>query len=129
MAQKSVLLVDDDADLVQALELVFKSAGYTVHTAGNRTEGWEKAREVHPDLVVVDVMMETEMDGFQLTYDLRRDKDLKAMPIIMLTAINQKMPFHFSPDTDEDYIPVDKFIEKPVDPATLLKEAAALIKK
>ena len=127
MENKHILLVDDDADLVQALTPVLESAGYQVTTAGNRNEAWQKAQEIQPDLAIVDVMMETQSDGFHLTYDFRRHEKLKDVPIIMLTAINQKLPFHFSSETDEDYIPVNKFIEKPVDPKTLLREIAGLL--
>lgn len=129
MAQKTILVVDDDADLVDALSIVLESAGYNVLRAGSREQGREMASKQRPDLAIIDVMMETETDGFHLTYDFRHDEKLKDMPIIMLTSINQKLAprFNFSPETDGDYIPVNKFIEKPADPKQLLREIAKLL--
>lgn len=127
MANKTILIVDDDQDLVDVLTTVLESAGYRVESAADRSEGWSKAQQSPPDLAVIDVMMGSDVAGFQLTGDFRRDEKLKKVPIIMLTAINQKLPYGFSPDKDEEFIPVDRFLEKPVDPETLLKEVAALL--
>jgi len=127
MAQKTILVVDDDAALVDTLTTILESAGYRVVGASGRADAWKKLQGETPDLAIVDVMMESETEGFHLTYDVRADERLKKMPVIMLTAINQKLPFHFSPVEDEEFIPVQKFIEKPVDPATLLKEVGSLL--
>lgn len=127
MAKKNILLVDDDEDLVLALKLVLDSAGYNVITAGSRKEAWQKAQASKPDLAILDVMMEKQSDGFDLARDLRADPKLKDVPIVIATAINQKLPFEFSPDEDSDYVPVNKFMEKPIDPRMLLREVAGLI--
>lgn len=127
MASQNILIVDDDKDLVSALSTVLESAGYRVESAADRSEGWNKAQQSPPDLAIIDVMMGSDVAGFQLTYDFRRDDKLKNVPIIILTAINQKLPYGFSPDTDKEFTPVDRFMEKPVDPEALLKEVADLL--
>ena len=127
MAKGNILIVDDDRDLVDTLRTVLESAGYQVSSAGSRAEGWQKAQQSPPDLAIIDVMMGTEVEGFQLTYDFRRDEKLKAVPIVMLTAINQRLPYGFSLDKDREFLPVDRFLEKPVEPQVLLKEVEKLL--
>ena len=72
-------------------------------------------------------MLDTVGEGIQLTRQFRRDDGLKDMPMIMLTAVNQKLPLHIGPETEEGYLPVDRFIEKPVAPSELLKQISGLI--
>ncbi len=127
MADKRILIVDDDPDLVSVLKTAIEPAGYDVVTAKNGTEGWEKAKETSPDLAIVDVMMDTFGEGIKLTHRFRQDQDLKGMPIIMLTAVNQNMDYSIDAETDEGYLPVDKFMEKPVEPSELLSEIAKLL--
>jgi len=127
MADEEILVVDDDEDLAEALSAVLKSAGYSVTWAANGTEAWRKAQDSPPDLALVDVIMDSVSEGVQLTHRFRRDEKLKDVPIIMLTAVNQKLPLHLGQETGEGYLPVDKFLEKPVDPAVLLAEIAALL--
>jgi len=128
MPGKRVLVIDDDEDLVAALRAVLESAGYSVDAAANAAEAWERAREVRPDLAIVDVMMGTLSEGIQLAQQFRQDAELKDMPLIMLTAVNQRFSLQIAPETEEGFLPVDRFIEKPVEPARLLKEVSELLK-
>jgi len=127
MADKRILIVDDDADLVEALTLALRSRGYHVTSAATGKEAWEKAQQTPPDLAIIDVMMETVSDGIQLTHRLRQNERLKNVPILMLTAVNQAFSLNLDRETEDGYLPVDKFLEKPVEPAALLKEVEALL--
>jgi CheY-like chemotaxis protein len=127
MARERILIVDDDRDLVSVLSTVIESAGYRVSHAYDGEQALEKARESAPDLAIVDVMMETIGAGVRLTHEFRRDPRLKDMRIIMLTAVNQRLPLGIGAETQEGYLPVDKFMGKPVDPADLLKEVKELL--
>jgi CheY-like chemotaxis protein len=127
MGSKKILIIEDDADLVAALRTALESVGYTVDWAANGKEARQRVRKARPDLAVIDIMLDTVSEGVQIVQEFRRDKNLKDMPIIMLTAINQKLPFSIGPELEEGYLPVNRFIEKPVDPVQLLKEIAALI--
>jgi len=115
--QKSILLVDDDADFIEANRIVLEKTGYDVIAAYSAKEGLEKAFKHLPDLIILDVMMERMTDGFFVTYDLRKNNETKDIPILMLTSVNETVPYEFEPD--EQYLPVDRFIEKPVTPRQL----------
>ncbi len=118
MASKKVLLVDDDRDFVDANRLVLESRGYEVFSAHDSEAGREKALEVEPDLIVLDVMMETHEAGFVLARWLRGNEATAGIPIIMLTGVNQQYPLKFG--KDDIWLPVDEFLEKPIEPDTLL---------
>jgi len=88
---KHVLIVDDDPLIGQFLVDVLDGKGFTVTMARNGKEGLEAARSQKPDLILLDVMM-PELNGFQVCEALRRDASLEAIPVVMLTAMeNQKL--------------------------------------
>lgn len=115
-----VLLVDDDADFVQMNRLVLEKEGFEVLTAYNPQECLEKAKAGKPDVIVLDVMMTTPTDGFHLSYTLRNTPETRHVPILMVTSVNQTVPYKFEPD--QNWLPVDKFLEKPVAPEVLIEE-------
>ena len=112
-----ILIVDDDPDMVLAARLCLKSAGHQVIEAKNGAQGLEKIKAEVPDLIILDVMMDTTTEGFQLALTLRSpDADseyaqYRDIPILMLTAIHTTTPLRFGPD--DEYLPVDDFIDKP----------------
>ncbi|MBM4036871.1 MAG: response regulator [Planctomycetes bacterium] len=129
MANEQILIVDDDKDLVTTLATVLESAGYRVSSAANGTEGWKKAQESRPDLAIIDVIMDTVGEGVRLTHRFRSDDKLRSVPIIMLTGVKKKMRMDLRPLDEEGYLylPVDKYMDKPVDPQALLREVAGLL--
>ncbi len=128
-AEKTVLVVDDDPDIVEATRMILESAGYKVETAANGTEGLSKARAVLPDAIILDVMMDRESEGFHVSYELRQGEDTKDIPILILSAIGQKSGFQFSPETDGDFLPVNAYVEKPIEPKALLAKIEELLRK
>ena len=130
MATKgTILVVDDDPDIVETTKTILEAAGYGVVTASNGAEGLAKARSAKPDLMVLDIMMDKETEGFHVAYQLKEDPATAAMPIVVLTNVAAKSGFKFSPKTDDDYLPVDAFIEKPLEPKAFLSQIAELLKK
>ena len=130
-AASTILIIDDNADMVLAVSMPLEAAGYQVASASSGREGLEKVVEVEPDLIILDVMMETGTAGFQVSLALR-SPDLSSpyarfrdIPILMLTAIHTTTSLRFGPD--EVYLPVDDFIEKPVDPDVLLEKVGTLL--
>lgn len=117
---KNILIVDDDRDVFESMKIVLSSEGYGVAWATNGREALEKAREEKPDLMILDVMMNTDDEGFQVTYNMKKDKELSKIPIIMVTSIGSKTGFSFDKTRDEDFLPVNEFLEKPVDPKVLV---------
>ncbi len=123
-----VLLVDDDIDLVEMNKAVLEANGYEVAAAFSGQEGLEKARQLHPAVIVLDVMMDYKTEGFHVTYDLRQDPQLKNTPIIMLTGINKEdFIGRFQPDPT--WLPVDKLFDKPIPPQVLLEEVKKALGK
>jgi CheY-like chemotaxis protein len=126
MANEKILIIDDDDDLVHALRLPLEAAGYRVSRAASGNEGLQKIKEGKPDLIILDVMMDTTTEGFHISLALRSPdpkseyKDYSKIPILMLTSIHSTTNLRFGPD--KDYLPVDAFIEKPIEPAELLQK-------
>ncbi len=117
---KKILIVDDDRDVFESMKIVLESEGYGVEWATNGREAIEKAKAGKPDLMILDVMMNTDDEGFQVTYKIRQDSQLSGIPIIMVTSIGSKTGFSFDKNRDEDFLPVNEFLEKPVDPKVLI---------
>ncbi len=118
---KRILVVDDDIDFLENMRIVISSHGYDVLTAENPDQARGKLENDTIDLIVLDVMMVKDSDGFNLAQSLKADPKYKHIPIIMATAVNQKQTaFTFGKDTDGSFLPVDKFMEKPIKADELL---------
>ena len=124
MAKKTILIVDDDADFVEATRVVLETAGYAVKSASNGKEALASLAKGGVDCLLLDVMMTRDTEGFHIAQEIRANPATAKVPIVMLTGISQKTGFAFSPETDAEYLPVDAFLEKPVDPDVLLQTIA-----
>ncbi len=127
-----ILIIDDDADYVHGLRIFLEAAGHHVSTAGSGSEGLKRVKEIEPDAIILDVMMETRTEGFHVSLALR-DRSPNAeyaafrhVPILMLTSIHQTTSLRFGPD--EDYLPVSAFLEKSVRLDVLLAKVEELLK-
>ena len=128
MASSSILIIDDDQDLTSALQTVLESSKYSVRVAGNPDEGMEKLNAEKPDLIILDVMMNTWQDGFDMARSLKKNDEFKAIPILMLTGVEDKTGLEFKSEAgNEEWLPVETFLDKPVEPATLLAEVKKLL--
>lgn len=120
MTARKILVIDDDIDLVEIIRVTLENEGYKVIDAQNGERGLARAREEQPDLLLLDVMMGAVDEGFQVAYQLRSDPATKEIPILMLTAVADRTGFEFDPAKDQEFLPVDEFLEKPVSPRKLL---------
>ena len=120
-----ILAVDDDPDFLEYTRIVLESQGYEVRTATNTETALKMMRQEKPDVVLLDVMMTYVLDGVHITRQMRDDPELRRVPIIMISAIVSREEASVFP-TDE-YLAVDAFLTKPVDPADLLKQVAKLL--
>ncbi|MHC4119433.1 MAG: response regulator [Planctomycetota bacterium] len=128
MENAKILIVDDDPDFVVVMKTVLEGEKYTVDTAPGKTEALEKLRAGKPDLLILDVMMNTWSDGFEMARDLRKNPDYKDIPIIMLTGVEQRTGIEFkSAAGDSEWLPVDAFLDKPVESKVLLAEVEKLL--
>ncbi len=135
MEKLKILVIDDDPDLVESIRIVLEANNYNVSSAANGTEGLRLIKEIHPDLIILDVMMDSITEGFHVSQQLRNQDPqseysaYSTIPILMLTAVSQKMHMEFSPQTDGDYLPVDEFVDKPIKIEALLQRVKKLIQK
>jgi CheY-like chemotaxis protein len=132
MMSKEVLIVDDDNDFVETTGIVLKGNGYEIRTANNGEEALKRVMEKVPDLILLDIMMKTKGDGIWVSEKIKSDESLKSIPIIMITAVNQDadmVKYHFekSAGIDSEYIPVNGFMEKPIEINELLAEIKKII--
>jgi DNA-binding response OmpR family regulator len=117
---KKIMIIDDDIDLVEAMRVTIEADGYNVIDAQDGVKGYELLKSEKPDLLILDVMMDSQDEGFHLAYQIRSDQETKEIPILMVTAVGAQTGYKFDPERDEAYLPVNEFIEKPVNPRALL---------
>lgn len=122
---RKILLVDDDAAFADATALILKQAGYDTLTAQSGKEGLAVAREHRPDLMILDVMMGRPDEGFAVARVIASDPDLAGMKVLLLSAVGERYDMFFEPD--DNLLPVDKVLEKPVDADELLKTIEGLL--
>jgi CheY-like chemotaxis protein len=117
-----ILIVDDDKDVVDSTRALLETAGYAAVSAFSGEEGYAKALVEKPDLMLLDVMMAHDSEGFEIARRLHENADTKDLPVIIMTGIRRAkhLPFRFEPD--EDWLPVKAVMEKPVRPDALLKQ-------
>jgi CheY-like chemotaxis protein len=115
---KSILLVDDDPDFLEQNRMLLEANGYAVRTASSGRECLAAVEADRPDLVILDMVMGERQEGFDVSRELRNSEYTKGIPLVMITSVNDAIPFRIEPD--RTWLPVDALIEKPVDPALLL---------
>lgn len=124
MEKKKILFVDDELDMRIFLSTVLKTSGFEAIAARNAIEGIRKAREVLPDLIIMDVMM-PQAGGVTLFQELRQDAQLRGIPVIMLSGVREKAFAHhlkmLNTRLDDSLPPPDAYMEKPLDPVRLLE--------
>jgi CheY-like chemotaxis protein len=122
LAEKAVaqiLVVDDDPDFVEISRRILAKNGYQVTAAVDGEQALQAMRTSRPDLVLLDVMMATPLDGIEVARKMANDPALAAIPIIMISSIDSSQ--HAAKLPDDVRIPIDAWISKPVEPEHLLK--------
>jgi DNA-binding response OmpR family regulator len=133
MGKAKILVIDDDADFVDAVTPILQSALYDVISAANPAEGKQKILEEKPDLILLDIMMDSLFDGFSLCNDIKTAKDFKEVkdtPIIFVSAVKEMTGsrFHFKAE-EQGLVGPDDYIDKPVKPDDLLSRIERLLQK
>ena len=127
---KDILVIDDDRDLVNTVKIILESRGYAVRVGYNGKEGYARLLEKTPDLILLDVMMASDTEGFDFAYKLKNNPDFSGIPIVMATAFPQKMA-EIGPEKFQHILgvgrPASEIIEKPIDPETLLSTVGAFL--
>ena len=125
-----VMIVDDDLDFVDSVSRLLKGKGHELTTVYD-TKGVIEQLERDPhDVLILDVMFpEDAAAGFHLAQEIRRHESLSRLPVLILSAINTKFPMGFGPgDIDDVWMPVQDFLEKPIDFDVLADKVEMLAK-
>ncbi|MCD4819565.1 MAG: response regulator [Candidatus Cloacimonetes bacterium] len=121
MSKKIILAIDDEQDSLEFITSIVEDENYEIVTANDGDVGVIKAKEIQPDLIILDVQM-PKQDGFVTLWELKQVPELREIPVIMLTGVGEKLGKRFSKDEVGDLVgdPPDFYVEKPIDPQKLL---------
>ena len=130
MDRARILIVDDDPDITEAMKVILESNGYGVDNAADSEKAMELVKSARPDLIIMDIMMNTLREGFLLSRELKNNPRYKHIPILMISAAKEKIGIDFKPAAgDEEWLPVEDFLDKPVMPDVLLEKVATLLQE
>ena len=124
-----IKLVDDDLEITENIMSILKSEGFYVEGYNELKGAIEFIKDGVPDLIILDVMFpENPAGGLDLARELRTYDELSKIPVILFTNINQELPMGFSQDDiDDEWMPVQAFMEKPINPGELIDKIKALL--
>jgi len=128
--QHEILVVDDDPDIRDTIRIVLEKENYQVRTARSGHEAMNAIHKKKPDLIILDVMMTTDTEGFDLAYELKESEDFRDLPIIILTSflgkVREQGPEEFQHILGEQW-PVKWLFEKPVDSKQMLEKIRGIL--
>jgi CheY-like chemotaxis protein len=122
-----ILLVDNDVDFIDLNKAVLENSGFDIVVAYSSRECMDKVRFEQPDLIVLDLMMESHDSGFGVARQLKADPIWKKIPILMITAVKSETGYDFSQDLDGYWMKTDSYLNKPVAPDDLVKKIQELL--
>ncbi len=126
--KKRLLMIDDDPDFVAGIKAILEGANYKVDVAYNPKDGFEALQTNPPDLLLLDIMMGRGAEGVMLARKLRKDPELREIPVLIITGIREQIAFLFPGEpVHPRFVPVDELVEKPVEPQFLLDRVSALL--
>ncbi len=134
MDKKRIFIIDDDVDFVKAVKIILEKNSYECACAYSAKEGLEKVKEVKPDLIVLDIMMEHITAGLGVVNKLRNPDrsspyfECSKIPILIVTSIQKIMETNFKEIAGTQLLPVDDFLEKPVPAKVLISKVKSLTK-
>lgn len=130
---KKIYIIDDDRSMVEAMSIVLKAHGYQVAFQYDEDKVVDNLAAQKPDVVILDVMFPQNMSaGFDIARQIKNNQATASIPIIMLSAINEKVVAagtFSNQDRDNDWLPVDEFLEKPIQNKQLLQKVKSVLEK
>jgi len=128
---KKIYIIDDDRDIVESMSMVLEANGYEVTAQYNDENVTLNVSQYNPDLIILDVMFpENGSAGFEIARDLKKENNLTNIPIIMLSAVNERGIYlgrFTNQDIDESWLPISIFLDKPVQPKELLLQVKSIL--
>jgi len=126
--EAKILIIDDDPIYVKATQAVLESKKYQVSSASNGEEGCRKAKEIKPDLIILDIIMPMQ-DGFSACEQLKKDPELSDIPILIMTSFSEKGKETNIPTSAGFGLEAEDYADKPISPDELLKRVERLLGK
>ena len=126
--EAKILIIDDDQVYVKATQAVLESKKYQVSSASNGEEGCRKAKEIKPDLIILDIIMPMQ-DGFSACEQLKKDPELSDIPILIMTSFSEKGKETNIPTSAGFGLEAEDYADKPISPAELLRRVEKLLGK
>lgn len=124
-----VVVVDDDKDYLFTMETFLKRNDFEVLTADNGKDGLELIKKEQPDVIFLDVMMETMFSGYEVCKAIRSDPELEFTPIVGISGMGDELGVKYEQYRDDKYFTPDVFVEKPVDKQLLMEVVEQAIEK
>ena len=130
MSAPNILIIDDEPEFVEIVRTILATKQYKVSCAYSADEGFFKLEKENPDVIILDVMMGKGADGFIFARKMRKNPRFAKIPILMLTAMREKTRFDFPGERiHPKFLPVDQYVEKPIEPQILLEKIEHLLGK
>ena len=126
--EAKILIVDDDPIYVKATQAVLESKKYQVSSASDGEEGCRKAKEIKPDLIILDIIMPMQ-DGFSTCEQLKKDPELSSIPILIMTSFSEKGKETNIPTSAGFGLEAEDYADKPISPDELLRRVENLLRK
>jgi adenylate cyclase len=126
MPSAKILVVDDDPDFVEIMRTILEANDYNVVTAANGEQALAQVKAQRPDLMLLDIMMSSVLDGLNVSEQLALDPEARFMPVIMVSSIAETPYAHVFPMGEQPHM--DAWMSKPVDPKVLLAKVAELLR-
>ncbi|MFA6922711.1 MAG: response regulator [Bacteroidales bacterium] len=119
--KKKILIIDDDKDLTRSYQVMIENSGFDVITAQNSKEGFEKLENEKPDLLILDVMMNSNLEGYNLLHIIKINDKFRELPVIMLTGMIDSLGVNLKSGVEDDEMfPKVVFRDKPISPTELI---------
>ncbi len=125
----TIVVIDDNTDFLFTMETFLQRNGFEVQTAEDGQKGIDLIKKERPDVILLDIMMETLFSGFEVCKQVRADEELRYIPIIGISAMGDELDINYSQWPDYEYFRPDTFMEKPVDKQRLLQLIPEVIQK
>ena len=123
MENKKLLIIDDDPDILRSLKVILEDKGFNVSTASDKDDGLKLFTSQKPDLIILDIMMETDLEGYGMLNDFKKDEFMREIPIIMYSGMAEQIGVNFrSAVEDEEMFPNVSFVDKREDIEDLVSE-------
>ena len=125
--RKKILIVDDDSAFADSNRDLLEAYGFEVHAAGDGETGLATANRIKPDIMILDVMMATDTEGFEVAREDPESPELRNMGVILVTGMTKLFNLPGAPHPDATWLPVDRVLEKPIPPARLIGEVERVL--